>query len=82
LTYAFAITRLFDGLMGTAQSQLSNQGVPTAIEALASQGSVARSQMGYALGRVADGNNQGYGLFAIHSCMKLSLPLELLLSAV
>ena len=45
--------------MGTAQSQLANQGVPTTIEALASQGSVPQAQMGYALGRVVDGNNQG-----------------------
>jgi hypothetical protein len=68
--------------MGTAQSQLSNQGVPTAIEALASQGSVARSQMGYALGRVADGNNQGYGLSYTRCRKKLSLRSELSLLAV
>lgn len=50
---------LFDGLMGTARSELANQGVPTPIEALAAQGDVVSASMGYALGRVADGRNEG-----------------------
>ncbi|GAA6011116.1 hypothetical protein JCM10207_005502 [Rhodosporidiobolus poonsookiae] len=49
----------FDGLMGLARSSLSSQGVPTPIERLAADGLVVSAQMGYKLGRVADGKNDG-----------------------
>ncbi|GAA6033451.1 hypothetical protein JCM8097_001403 [Rhodosporidiobolus ruineniae] len=49
----------FDGLMGLALSSLSSQSVPTPIERLASDGLVLSPQMGYKLGRVADGKNDG-----------------------
>lgn len=49
----------FDGLMGLAQSKLSNQGVLTPIEAMKKQGLVAAAQVSYKLGRVADGVNDG-----------------------
>lgn len=49
----------FDGLMGTAQSTLSNQGVPTAVEKLASEGTIDAAITSYKLGRLADGNNDG-----------------------
>lgn len=45
--------------MGTAQSILSNQRVLSPIESLGRAGAVASSAMGYALGRVADGINEG-----------------------
>lgn len=41
----------FDGLMGLAKSLLSEQKVPTPIEALKSAGTVASAQMGYHLAR-------------------------------
>lgn len=47
----------FDGLMGLALSPLSNQRVPTPIEALVTQGMVAQPVMGYRLARVEDGND-------------------------
>ncbi|ORX34252.1 aspartic peptidase domain-containing protein [Kockovaella imperatae] len=53
----------FDGLMGLSFDKLSNQGVITPIEALAQSGLVKSSIMGYALGRVADGNNDGEIVF-------------------
>ncbi|GAA5949636.1 hypothetical protein JCM21900_002480 [Sporobolomyces salmonicolor] len=49
----------FDGLMGLGQSILSSQGIPTPIEQLASDGLVKSAQMGYHLGRVSDGKNDG-----------------------
>ncbi|GAA5983726.1 hypothetical protein JCM11641_001730 [Rhodosporidiobolus odoratus] len=49
----------FDGLMGLARSSLSSQNVPTPIERLASDGTVLSAQMGYKLGRVSDGKNDG-----------------------
>lgn len=49
----------FDGLMGTAQSTLSNQGVPTAVEKLATEGSIDAAITSYKLGRLADGTNDG-----------------------
>ncbi|KAM0751497.1 acid protease [Meredithblackwellia eburnea MCA 4105] len=49
----------FDGLMGLAQSTLSNQGVLTPIESLAQAGTVTSAQMGYHLARLSDGNNDG-----------------------
>lgn len=45
--------------MGTAQSKLANQRTLTPIEALGRDGAIASSAMGYALGRVADGVNDG-----------------------
>lgn len=53
----------FDGLMGLAQSTLSNQGVPTPIESLASAGTVSAAQMGFHLARLSDGNNDGQVTF-------------------
>lgn len=44
----------FDGLMGLAQSKLSNQGVLTPIEELAKTGLVQNAQMGYHLASVSD----------------------------
>lgn len=49
----------FDGLMGLARSELSNAGQPTPIDALFMQGKVQAPVMGYHLGRVADGYNDG-----------------------
>ncbi|KAK0548188.1 hypothetical protein OC846_004578 [Tilletia horrida] len=49
----------FDGLMGLARSELSNAGVPTPIDALFASGQVSAPVMGYRLGRVADGHNDG-----------------------
>jgi len=49
----------FDGLMGLARSQLSNAGTPTPIDALFASGQVSAPVMGYRLGRVADGRNDG-----------------------
>ncbi|KAI5119836.1 hypothetical protein M0805_008402 [Coniferiporia weirii] len=49
----------FDGLMGLAQQALSEQGVPTPVESLASQGSIAGQITSFKLGRVADGTNDG-----------------------
>lgn len=45
--------------MGTAQSILSNQRVLSPIESLGRAGAIASSAMGYAIGRVADGINEG-----------------------
>ncbi|KAE8225421.1 hypothetical protein CF319_g1829 [Tilletia indica] len=49
----------FDGLMGLARSELSNAGTPTPIDALFASGQVSAPVMGYRLGRVADGRNDG-----------------------
>ncbi|TKY85697.1 hypothetical protein EX895_005237 [Sporisorium graminicola] len=49
----------FDGLMGLARSELSNAGQPTPIDALYNEGRVQAPVMGYHLGRVADGYNDG-----------------------
>ncbi|CAD6907031.1 unnamed protein product [Tilletia controversa] len=49
----------FDGLMGLARSELSNAGTPTPIDALFAAGQVSAPVMGYRLGRVADGRNDG-----------------------
>jgi hypothetical protein len=49
----------FDGLVGTAQSGLSNQGVPTPVEALADANLIPEAITSYKLGRVADGDNDG-----------------------
>lgn len=49
----------FDGLMGLARSELSNAGQPTPIDALYAEGKVQAPVMGYHLGRIADGYNDG-----------------------
>ncbi|KAJ1033039.1 hypothetical protein NDA16_000318 [Ustilago loliicola] len=49
----------FDGLMGLARSELSNADQPTPIDALYAEGKVQAPVMGYHLGRVADGYNDG-----------------------
>lgn len=53
----------FDGLMGLAKGELSNAGVPTPIESLFEAGLVGAPVMGYHLGRVADGFNDGQVTF-------------------
>ena len=53
----------FDGLIGAAKSQLSNQNQSTVISSLASNGLVNAAQMGYKLGRVGDGENDGQATF-------------------
>ena len=52
-------TTKFDGLMGLAQSSLSNQGVPTPVEALAKQGLIKEAITSYKISRVSDGLNDG-----------------------
>ncbi|KAF8529808.1 aspartic peptidase domain-containing protein [Gautieria morchelliformis] len=49
----------FDGLMGLAQSGLSQQGVPTPIESLAAAGLVPASITSYKISRLADQKNDG-----------------------
>ncbi|BGP20673.1 hypothetical protein JCM10213v2_008836 [Rhodosporidiobolus nylandii] len=51
----------FDGLMGLARSSLASQSIPTPIERMASDGLVLSAQMGYKLGRVADGEGKNDG---------------------
>ncbi|EPQ54274.1 acid protease [Gloeophyllum trabeum ATCC 11539] len=50
---------LFDGIMGLGGSQLSNQGIPTIVEALHSAGLIQAPVTSYKLARLADGNNDG-----------------------
>ena len=49
----------FDGLMGLAQSTLSEQGVLTPVESLAKNGDISDAITSFKLGRVADGTNDG-----------------------
>ncbi|CDO70870.1 hypothetical protein BN946_scf184804.g2 [Trametes cinnabarina] len=49
----------FDGLMGLAQSTLSEQGVPTPVEALASAGLIDEAITSYKISRLADNKNDG-----------------------
>jgi hypothetical protein len=49
----------FDGLMGTGQSKLSNQGVLTPVEALAEGGLISDAIVSYKMGRVRDNDNDG-----------------------
>ncbi|KIJ32489.1 hypothetical protein M422DRAFT_35793 [Sphaerobolus stellatus SS14] len=49
----------FDGLMGLAQSGLSNQGVPTPVESLALQGLISEAIVSYKISRGADKLNDG-----------------------
>ncbi|KAJ1025468.1 hypothetical protein NDA13_004278 [Ustilago tritici] len=69
-SYTFAVTKQessdfadetvpFDGLLGLARSALSNAGQPTPIDALYAEGKVQAPVMGYHLGRIADGYNDG-----------------------
>lgn len=52
-------TTKFDGLIGLAQKSLSNQGVPTPVEALAQQGLISEAITSYKISRVTDGLNDG-----------------------
>jgi len=49
----------FDGLIGLAQSTLSNQGVPTPVEALASNKLITDAITSYKISRLSDGLNDG-----------------------
>ncbi|KAI9000528.1 aspartic peptidase domain-containing protein [Trametes punicea] len=49
----------FDGLMGLAQSSLSQQGVPTPVEALANAGLIDEAITSYKISRLADNKNDG-----------------------
>jgi hypothetical protein len=49
----------FDGLMGLAQSTLSQQQTLTPVEALAKSGLISDAIVSYKLGRVRDNNNDG-----------------------
>ena len=49
----------FDGLMGLAQSGLSNQDVPTPVESMALQGLIKEAIVSYKISRSADGLNDG-----------------------
>ena len=49
----------FDGLMGLAQSSLSNQRVATPVESLAQQGLISEAITSYKISRVSDGLNDG-----------------------
>ncbi|EJU04655.1 acid protease [Dacryopinax primogenitus] len=49
----------FDGLMGLAQSGLSEQGVPTPVESLAAAGQIPAAITSFKLSRLADGLNDG-----------------------
>ncbi|EGG09114.1 aspartic peptidase A1 [Melampsora larici-populina 98AG31] len=53
----------FDGLMGTGRSLLANQKVLTPIEAMSNSGILPGAFIGYALGRVSDGENIGLSTF-------------------
>ncbi|EJD06630.1 acid protease [Fomitiporia mediterranea MF3/22] len=53
----------FDGLMGLAQSTLSEQGVLTPVESLAKDNQINGAITSFKLGRVADGNNDGQVTF-------------------
>lgn len=52
-------TTKFDGLMGLAQSTLSNQGVLTPVESLAQAGLINEAITSYKISRVTDGLNDG-----------------------
>ncbi|KLO12797.1 acid protease [Schizopora paradoxa] len=54
-----ADTTTFDGLMGVAQSTLSQQGVSTPVQSLSDAGSIPDPIISFKLGRIADGNNDG-----------------------
>ncbi|TFK72960.1 aspartic peptidase A1 [Pluteus cervinus] len=52
-------TTPFDGLMGLAQSALSQEGVPTPVESLASAGLIPAPITSYKIAREADNKNDG-----------------------
>ncbi|KAH7911340.1 acid protease [Hygrophoropsis aurantiaca] len=52
-------TTAFDGLMGLAQSTLSEQNVSTPVESLASQGLIASAITSFKISRLSDGLNDG-----------------------
>jgi hypothetical protein len=52
-------TTKFDGLIGLAQSSLSNQGVLTPVESLAKQGTIPEAITSYKISRLSDGKNDG-----------------------
>lgn len=54
-----AISDVIDGLMGTAKSVLSEQGVPTPIEALATAGLIDAPIVSYKVARLSDQKNDG-----------------------
>ncbi|PCH42313.1 acid protease [Wolfiporia cocos MD-104 SS10] len=49
----------FDGLMGLAQSGISEEGVPTPVEALASNGLISQAIASFKISRLADQLNDG-----------------------
>ncbi|KAG1734138.1 acid protease [Suillus lakei] len=53
----------FDGLMGLAQSTLSNEKVPTPVESLASQGLISSAISSFKISRLADQLNDGQVTF-------------------
>jgi hypothetical protein len=55
----FSQDAVFDGLMGLAQSPLSNQGVLTPIDSLVKQGLIREAITSYKIPRVSDGLNDG-----------------------
>lgn len=58
-----ASTVAFDGLMGLAQSTLSNEKVPTPVESLASQGLIPSAISSFKISRLADQLNDGQVTF-------------------
>jgi len=52
-------TTKFDGLMGLAKSDLSNQAVPTPVESLAQKGLISEAITSYKISRISDGLNDG-----------------------
>lgn len=58
-----ADTVVFDGLMGLAQSTLSNQGVLTPVESLASNGLISSAISSFKISRLADQLNDGQVTF-------------------
>ncbi|KAG1747106.1 acid protease [Suillus paluster] len=58
-----ADTVSFDGLMGLAQSTLSNQKVPTPVESLTSQGLISSAIASFKISRLADQLNDGQVTF-------------------
>ncbi|WVQ62327.1 uncharacterized protein L199_000466 [Kwoniella botswanensis] len=61
----------FDGLVGLALGKLSNQGVQTPLESLASTGLIKNPILGIALGRLNDGENNGELVFGQANTAKL-----------
>jgi predicted aspartyl protease len=53
------VTSDFDGIMGLAQSTLSQQNTPTPVESLASAGLIKQAIVSYKISRLADQKNDG-----------------------